>query len=318
MVAIACNQDTPSTVVVSNGVVYWTNYDTGGAIVSVPTTGGTPTTLAANQDYPWNLAVDDTNVYWTNYGNGDAVTVGGSTTNGALLQMPLAGGAIVTLASGLETPFGIAVDSSSVYWTSFAVGAVRKVPIGAANGTITTIANGLNGPTYLVVTGGQAYWTDYSQGTVKSVATNVTTPGGGDAIVNETEGYTSPLGLSVVGSTLYFANYSGTIVQTPTAGGSAIALTKNQNGPWALTTDANNIYWTNWASSGAGGNSGSLYSMPIGGCGTAANCGTNLTPSAKGINSPTGVAVDADGVYVTGIGSSPESATGHIWKISPP
>ena len=50
MVALACEQTVPSNVVVHNGVVYWTNYavDTGGgAIMSVPTTGGVPKVVQA-------------------------------------------------------------------------------------------------------------------------------------------------------------------------------------------------------------------------------------------------------------------------------
>ena len=37
--------------------------------MSVPITGGTPTTVVSNQDYPWAIATDGKNIYWTNYDN---------------------------------------------------------------------------------------------------------------------------------------------------------------------------------------------------------------------------------------------------------
>jgi hypothetical protein len=319
MVALACNQDTPSTIVVSNGVVYWTDYDTGGSVMSVPTSGGVPHTIAANQDYPWNLAVDDNNVYWTNYNNVNADTLGGSTQNAALLQTSLAGGTITTLAMGLETPFGIAVDATDVYWTAFATDFVKKVPIGG--GTVTILANSLNGPTYITASGGEVYWTDYGGGTVKKTSTTIGAPTSGTVLVPAADNY-FPLGLAVNGSSVYFAANSGgpnsgEILSVPTGGGTVttIAAGQIQGGPWALTTDATNVYWTNVKGAT---NNGSLYLAPLAGCGTSTSCPTDLTPGTEGIDAPTGVAVDADGVYVTGTGPTPTSATGHIWRISPP
>jgi hypothetical protein len=57
--------------------------------------------------------VDSTNVYWTD--NGDV-----GQANGSVLTCPLAGcaGAPKVLAAGELNPFGIAVDSTRIYWVN--------------------------------------------------------------------------------------------------------------------------------------------------------------------------------------------------------
>jgi hypothetical protein len=73
------------------------------------------------------------NVYWT---TGNAGTV---------LEQPLAGGAVTTLASGQSAPSYIAVDATNVYFTDDAsAGAVVRVPI--AGGSPVTLVSGVMQP----------------------------------------------------------------------------------------------------------------------------------------------------------------------------
>jgi hypothetical protein len=293
MVALACNQDTPSGLAVSNGVVYWTNYDTGQNVMSVPVTGGTPAIVASNQDYPWAIAVDAKNVYWTNYDNAGAVS-GGTTNSGAVLQTPIGGGTVTTLTTGLEDPYGIAVDSKNVYFSTYAGGRIKKVPIGG--GTVTVLAENQPNPCYIAVSGGNVYWTNYANGTVSTVPTSGTGPSTPTVLATDAAGDNAN-GIGVYGATVFFAasNPNGVIWSVPTTGGSAKALTPNQDYPWAVAVDSTNVYWVNDV------DPGSLLSVPL--------AGGTVTTLAAGLVSPTAVAVDSTGVYTAGEG-------GHIWRIT--
>ena len=83
---------------------------------------------------PYGIAVDSTSAYWTNSGGGVATS-----GDDAVMKVPLGGGTPVMLASrsysalGPREALGIAVDATSVYWSSdiqqgmVATGAVMKV-----------------------------------------------------------------------------------------------------------------------------------------------------------------------------------------------
>ena len=122
----SCNPDAcgrPSTLVsgqgnlqnvlVSQGLLYWANRSdegSGGAVSSCSTSNCAETVgIVAKADEPMGMAIDATGIYWASF-----------TAGGAMHMCPLSGcGADgpILVASSLNEPFGVAVDTSYVYVT---------------------------------------------------------------------------------------------------------------------------------------------------------------------------------------------------------
>lgn len=301
-VALACGQNTPSGIAVHNGVVYWTNYYAGGAVMSVPVTGGTPTTIATNQDWPWAIAVDDNNVYWTNYDNGSAGTVGapglGQTTSGTVMKVAVTGGTPVMLDQGLEGPFGLAIDATNVYYTNAGGGRIKSVPI--AGGTATVLATD-QVPLGIAVDGTSVYWVSFFNGTVSSTAK---AGGSGTKELTASNTATNVIGVAVNATSVFFSTDDGSttsvIASMPLAGSaSPTVLASGQDDGWGIALDATNVYWAN------------SDQLPNGYMASTSLTGGTVTKLATNIGFPTSIAVDATGLYYTGYG-------GHVWRLTPP
>ena len=303
LVAVACSQLQPIALAVDSTNVYWVNE--GGSIVKAPLAGGPPITLASGQPNPQAIAIDSTNVYWVTNVTGVA--------QNAVLKMPLHGGAISTLATGLD-PRGIAVDTTSVYWTDGTRGGGRvwKVPISGVpdGGSPTLIATAKRpaGPTSILVDSSSVYWTE------------VPTSGAGTVLKAPLDGGTAqtlasgqfPIAMAVDGTSLYWTNEwggGGSVTKVPVSGGTPVTIATGIL-PSGIAVDSTGVYWGDTSAGTVNvipldGGASTPIVRPILSVGGTSNCG-----------GPVAVAVDSTSVYWTFQNGYP-SVAGQVMKMTP-
>ena len=99
--------------------VYWVvdrANDDGGSVMSVPKTGGIPTTVATVSVAPSRIAINDTNIYWTTCPD----------QAGDLLTVAKTGGTVTTLDTGYCFS-GLVADATRVYYGNYSTYTVWSV-----------------------------------------------------------------------------------------------------------------------------------------------------------------------------------------------
>jgi hypothetical protein len=137
---------------------------TGGAVMSVSTSGGTATTLASNvAGQVARLALTGSTLYFT------------CPSGGTINSLPTAGGTPTPVAQGLTQPWDVVTDGKNVYWTlNTTSGAIVQMSI--SGGTTTTLASGRNEPVQLAVDTSSVYWAESGDGVLMSVPIGGGTP----------------------------------------------------------------------------------------------------------------------------------------------
>jgi hypothetical protein len=113
-------------IAVSGGYVYWAD-TAAGTLQRVDVAGAGPVETLGAASAPTAVGVDDTGVYYLNLGTNGGGGIGGYHKNGSVERIPPTGGAAVVLADGLDYPFALALDGTSVYVTVRGGGHVLQV-----------------------------------------------------------------------------------------------------------------------------------------------------------------------------------------------
>jgi len=103
----------------------------------------------------FGIAVNATTVFWTS-------------EDGTVHSVPIAGGAVTTLATGQNDAVGLRVGGGVVYWTNDQVGGVTMVSTSGGSPIVLAPA-GINS-SGIAVDGNTVYWTDEVSGTVNEVS----------------------------------------------------------------------------------------------------------------------------------------------------
>ena len=194
------------------------------------------------------MAVDSTSVYFTAEGS-----INGG--NGAVVKAPLDGGAPITLASGQDLPFGVAVDALNVYWTDEDDGTVRMLPLDG--GPAATLASGQPLPTHIAVSAAGAYWVDYGAcgpiddaGDIGCSGSVMTAPLGGGAPTTLASELTYPDRIAVDSANAYFTTGpSGSVMKAPLDGGALIMIAGGLGDTEGIALDSTSVYFTEFGGS---------------------------------------------------------------------
>jgi hypothetical protein len=303
IVTLASGLDQPQVVIIQGGFVFYSQVTSTAPVSKVALgDGGTaPVDLNPSQPYPMGLALDSTNIYAWNSGS----FTGASTLNeknGSVVQIPLAGGAPTTLATGIEAAYAapylnaIAVNAGSLYWVAGASGIDGTIMTTAVGSTTpAALYSGQPFPEAVVTDGTNLYWANWgtfdASGSYNNDGTVVRGPLGGGAVTTLASGLSAPAALAVDATNVYWTNAgqlggsnipapgTGSVMQVPKTGGTVVTLAKNVAIPLGITVGASSVYWNEYTLSAPG----RIVSAPIGG-------GT-LVPVAAGLAEPFGITV---------------------------
>lgn len=144
------------------------------------------------------------------------------------------------LVGSVVWPFGIGVDATHVYFTTYAKpGAVMKVP--KLGGPAVVLADGLDYPDQLVMDATDLYVTVSGSGSILRLAKD------GSATATVVTGLQGPSGIAADETTLYWCAYfGGSIARAPKAGGPVTALAGGAS-PYRIAAGPTAVYWSSFA-----------------------------------------------------------------------
>lgn len=227
----AANQYLPGGIALDAKHVYWGVGGPGGtfdgSLVTAPLAGGIPATLASSgRAYPGAIAVDATSVFWVDGpyhvqkivlatgevstldsqgAQGSSVAVrdgyvywtapGGGNVSG-VMAVAVTGGTASNIVPA-DDAYAVAVDATSVYWTTYYAGTVNRASTIGDDATV--LADGQSTPIAVAVDSAHVYWANKG-GTIRRISIS-----GGKALTLAA-GQAGPAALAIDGTSVYWTN----------------------------------------------------------------------------------------------------------------
>jgi sugar lactone lactonase YvrE len=189
------------------------------------------------------------------------------------------------VVSGQSGMFGIAVDSSYLYWAATGDDAIMRSDLDGTN-VITLVSDDADSHPYgVAVDASHVYWTDLQSQKVKRANLDGSAP---ETIIDGT-GQLQPAAIAVDSTHLYLGDVAGNgrIMKAALDGSGLDTLVASDAYPFAIAVDGSHIYWAvSGPNEGAGG---AIWRSALDGTGAAT--------IATGQAHPTGIAVDSTHVY---------------------
>lgn len=156
-------QEQPVSIAIDSEAIYWTSYDQDrddyDDVRRRPKDGGKFTRFAHTPGGPTFLALDDADVFWVT----DSGSIYRKAKDATEKIEP------TELASGLDTPGGIALDTTYAYVTDSGAGTVLRVKKDGT-GELEELASSQSYPASVAVDSASVYWTNFSGGQVMKLA----------------------------------------------------------------------------------------------------------------------------------------------------